>query len=212
MTTKRIFDLVISSVSLLILSPFLALAALFIKMESKGPILYRQLRVGLNEKPFYIYKFRTMEVGADEKGLPITGVDDPRLTGVGKFLRKIKLDEMPQLLNVLKGDMSLVGPRPEVPKYIKLYTDEQKKILTVKPGMTDPATIYFRDEEGLLARAEDKESFYINQIMPMKMKLYLHYIENRSLFYDIKLILLEILALILPQAIFRRLFSRQIKG
>ncbi|MCK4394683.1 sugar transferase, partial [Candidatus Bipolaricaulota bacterium] len=181
MTTKRIFDLVLSLVSLLILSPFLTLAALFIKMESKGPILYRQLRVGLNEKPFYIYKFRTMEVGAEQKGLPITGADDPRLTMVGKVLRKTKLDEMPQLFNVLKGEMSLVGPRPEVPQYVKLYTNEQKRVLTVKPGMTDPATVYFRDEEGLLARVENKESFYINQIMPIKLKLYLQYIAQVQL-------------------------------
>lgn len=181
MTTKRIFDLVLSLVSLLVLSPFLALAALFIKMESKGPILYRQLRVGLNEKPFYIYKFRTMEVGAEQKGLPITGADDPRLTMVGKVLRKTKLDEMPQLFNVLKGEMSLVGPRPEVPQYVKLYTNEQKRVLTVKPGMTDPATVYFRDEEGLLARVENKESFYINQIMPIKLKLYLQYIAQVQL-------------------------------
>ena len=212
MTTKRIFDLVLLLVSLLILSPFLALAALFIKMESKGPILYRQLRVGLNEKPFYIYKFRTMVVGADREGLQVTSASDPRLTRVGRLLRKLKLDEMPQLLNVLKGEMSLVGPRPEVPKYVKLYTDEQKKILTVKPGMTDPATVYFRNEEELLAQADDKESFYVNEVMPVKMRLYLRYIENRSLLYDIKLIFLEILALILPQAIFRRLFSRQIEG
>jgi len=181
MTTKRIFDLVLSLVSLLILSPFLALAALFIKMESKGPILYRQLRVGLNEKPFYIYKFRTMEVGAEQKGLPITGADDPRLTMGGKVLRKTKLDEMPQLFNVLKGEMSLVGPRPEVPQYVKLYTNEQKRVLTVKPGMTDPATVYFRDEEGLLAKADDKESFYINEIMPIKLKLYLQYIAQVQL-------------------------------
>jgi len=202
----------LSTISLLILPPFLAIAAILIKLESKGPVLYKQLRVGLNEKPFYIYKFRTMEVGADREGLQITSASDPRLTRVGRLLRKLKLDEMPQLFNVLKGEMSLVGPRPEVPKYIKLYTNEQKKILTVKPGMTDPATVYFRGEEGLLARVENKESFYINEIMPVKMKLYLHYIENRSLFYDAKLIFLEILALILPQAIFRRLFSRQIKG
>ena len=181
MTTKRIFDLVLSLVSLLILSSFLALAALFIKMESKGPILYRQLRVGLNEKPFYIYKFRTMEVGAEQKGLPITGADDPRLTMGGKVLRKTKLDEMPQLFNVLKGEMSLVGPRPEVPQYVKLYTNEQKRVLTVKPGMTDPATVYFRDEEGLLAKADDKESFYINEIMPIKLKLYLQYIAQVQL-------------------------------
>ena len=212
MTTKRIFDVALSTISLLILSPFLVIAVILIRLGSKGPVFYRQLRVGLNEKPFYIYKFRTMEVGAEQKGLPITGADDPRLTMVGKVLRKTKLDEMPQLFNVLKGEMSLVGPRPEVPQYVKLYTNEQKRVLTVKPGMTDPATVYFRDEEGLLARVENKESFYINEIMPIKLKLYLQYIENMSLLYDIKLIFLEILALILPQAIFRRLFSRQIEG
>jgi lipopolysaccharide/colanic/teichoic acid biosynthesis glycosyltransferase len=211
MTAKRIFDLSLSLVSLLILLPFLALAAVLIKLESKGPVLYKQLRVGLNGKPFYIYKFRTMEIGAEQTGLPITSADDPRLTRVGKFLRRIKLDEMPQLFNVLKGEMSLVGPRPEVPKYVELYSDEQKRALTVKPGMTDPATVCFRNEEELLAKADDKESFYINEIMPIKLKLYLQYIEKMSLLYDIKLIFLEILALILPQSVFRKMFSRKIR-
>jgi len=210
MATKRAFDVILSSISLLLLSPFLVLVALLIKLESKGPVLYRQLRVGLNGKPFYIYKLRTMEVGAGQKGPLITGADDPRLTRVGRLLRKVKLDEMPQLFHVLRGEMSLVGPRPEVPKYVELYTDEQKKILAVKPGMTDPATVHFRNEENLLAQAEDKERFYINEIMPIKLELYLHYIENRSLFYDVKLIFLEILALILPQAVFRRMFSSKI--
>jgi len=210
MITKRIFDLAVSVVSLLILLPFLTLAALLIKLESKGPILYKQLRVGLTGKPFFIYKFRTMEVDADRKGLSITGADDPRLTRVGRLLRKIKLDEMPQLFNVLKGEMSLVGPRPEVPRYVKLYTNEQKRVLTVKPGMTDPATVYFRNEEELLARADDKESFYVDEIMPIKLGLYLQYIEKMSLLYDIKLIFLEILALILPQTVFRKIFSKKI--
>jgi len=207
---KQILDIALSTVGLLLLLPFFIIASILIKRESKGPVFYKQLRIGLNGKSFYIYKFRTMEVEADREGLPITGADDPRLTKVGRLLRKIKLDEMPQLLNVLKGEMSLVGPRPEVPEYVELYTDEQKKILTVKPGMTDPATVYFRNEEELLAQADDKESFYINEIIPVKMRLYLRYIENRSLLYDIKLIFLEVLALILPQRIFRSLFSRQI--
>lgn len=212
MIPKRIFDLTVSVISLLILSPFLALTALLIKLESKGPVFYKQLRVGLHGKPFYIYKLRTMEVGADRKGLSITSADDPRLTRVGRVLRKFKLDEMPQLFNVIKGEMSLVGPRPEVPRYVELYTDEQKKrILSVKPGMTDPATVYFRDEEGLLAKAKDKESFYVNKVMPVKLKLYLRYIENQSFLYDVKLIFLEILVLILPQKIFRRLFSRGVE-
>jgi len=210
MVTKRIFDIVLSLANLLILSPFLVLAGILIKLESKGPVLYKQLRVGLHGKPFYIYKLRTMEVGAEQKGPLITGAGDPRLTRVGGLLRKIKLDEMPQLFNVLKGEMSLVGPRPEAPKYVELYTDEYQKILTVRPGMTDPATVYFRNEEQLLAQAEDKEHFYINEIIPIKLELSLHYIKSRSLFYDIKLIFLETLALILPQAVFRRIFSSKI--
>jgi len=210
MSTKRIFDLILSSISLLILFPLLAIAAILVKLGSKGPILYKQLRVGLNERPFYIYKLRTMEVGAEQKGLSITSAEDPRMTRVGKRLRKTKLDEMPQLFNVLKGEMSLVGPRPEVPQYVKLYTEEQKRVLTVKPGMTDPATVYFRNEEALLSQVDDKESFYINEIMPIKLKLYLQYIENMSLLYDLKIIFLEVLALILPQAVFRKMFSKQI--
>lgn len=203
---KRVFDLVVASISLLILAPFLAIMVSLVKLGSKGPVFYKQLRVGLNGKPFYIYKFRTMEVGADREGLQITSASDLRLTRVGRVLRKIKLDEMPQLFNVLKGEMSLVGPRPEVLQYVELYTDEQKRVLTVKPGMTDPATVYFRNEEEMLARAEDKESFYVNEIMPIKLRLYLQYIEKMSLLYDIKLIFLEILALILPQPVFRKVF------
>lgn len=211
MTIKRIFDIAVSSISLLILSPLLVLIVVLIKLESKGPVFYKQFRVGLNERPFYIYKFRTMEIGADRRGPLITSVNDPRITRAGKLLRKSKLDEMPQLFNVLKGDMSIVGPRPEVPYYVKLYTDEQKKILTIKPGMTDPATVYFRNEEELLAQVDDRENFYINEIMPVKLNLYLHYVANKSLLYDMKLILLEILALILPQAVFRKMFSKQIE-
>jgi lipopolysaccharide/colanic/teichoic acid biosynthesis glycosyltransferase len=152
-----------------------------------------------------------MEAVAETKGLLVTSSDDPRLTRIGKLLRRIKLDEMPQLFNVLKGEMSLVGPRPEVPQYVKLYTDEQKRVLTVKPGMTDPATVYFRNEEELLAQADDKESFYIHKIMPVKLKLYLRYIDNMSLVYDIKLILLEFFAIILPEAIFSRIFINEDK-
>jgi len=210
MSTKRIFDLVISLISFLILLPFLVIAAVLIRLGAKGPVFYKQLRIGLNGKPFYIYKFRTMEIGAEQKGPSVTSADDPRMTRVGRLLRKIKLDEIPQLLNVLKGEMSLVGPRPEMPKYVELYPGEYRKILTVRPGMTDLATIYFRDEEGLLARAKNKESFYVNETMPVKLKLYLRYIENRSLLYDIKLIFLEILALILPQSVFRKMFSGKI--
>jgi len=209
MIGKRIFDILLSYVSFVILSPILIIVAIITKLESKEPIFYKQLRVGLNGKLFYIYKFRTMEVDADKKGLPITSVDDLRLTGWGRFLRKIKLDEMPQLFNVLKSEMSIVGPRPEVPKYVKLYTDEQKRVLTVKPGMTDPATVYFRNEEKLLAKANDKKSFYINEIMPIKLKLYLQYVDNMSLIYDIKLIFLEFFAIILPEVVFSRFFINE---
>lgn len=210
MRTKRVFDVAISVIGLLILLPFLVLAAIFIKLESRGPIIYSQRRVGLNETHFYIYKFRTMVVEAEQKGLPITSSNDRRITRVGKLLRKIKLDEMPQLINILKGNMSLVGPRPEVSKYVQFYTDEQKKVLTIKPGMTDPATVFFRNEEELLAKAVDKESFYINEIMPIKLKLYLQYVENASLLYDIKLIFMEILAIIFPQSMIQKVFPRAI--
>ena len=210
MSTKRIFDVAVSVVGLLVLLPLLAFAAIFIKLESKGPILYRQQRVGLNGVPFYINKFRTMKIVQDQKCLLITSANDPRITWVGRLLRKIKLDEMPQLINILMGEMSLVGPRPEVSKYVELYTDEQKRVLLVKPGMTDPATIYFRNEEELLAKAENKESFYVNEIMPIKLKLYLQYVENASLLYDIKLIFMEILVIIFPQLAIQKAFSRAI--
>ena len=209
MSGKRIFDILVSFISIVLLSPILIIVAIIIKLGSKGPVLYKQLRVGLNGKPFYIYKFRTMQVNADKKGLLITGADDPRLTRVGSFLRKIKIDEIPQLFNVLKGEMSIVGPRPEVLEYVKLYTNEQKRVLTVKPGMTDPATVYFRNEEKLLAKANDKESFYIKEIMPVKLRLYLQYIDNMSLTYDIKLIFLEFFAIILPEVVFSRIFINE---
>jgi lipopolysaccharide/colanic/teichoic acid biosynthesis glycosyltransferase len=151
-----------------------------------------------------------MSIEAEQKGLLITSANDPRITRIGRLLRKIKLDEMPQLINILKGEMSLVGPRPEVPKYVEFYTDEEKRVLTVKPGMTDPATIYFRNEEELLANAEDRESFYINEIMPIKLTLYLQYIENTSLIYDIRLIFLEILTIIFPQLAVQKEFSKEI--
>jgi len=209
MAGKRIFDVFVSFMSIVVLSPILIIVAIIIKLNSKGPILYKQLRIGLNGKPFYIYKFRTMEMNADKNGPLITSASDLRITRVGRFLRKTKLDEMSQLFNVLKGEMGIVGPRPEVPKYVKLYTDEQERVLTIKPGMTDPATVYFRNEEKLLANADDKESFYINEIMPTKLKLYLQYVDNMSVIYDIKLIFLEFFAIILPEAIFSRIFINE---
>jgi len=210
---KRILDIVVSAVALIVLLPLALIIAAVIRIEMGSPVIFRQVRLGLHGKPFVIYKFRTMEVGAEQQGLLITSADDLRVTRVGKLLRKLKLDEIPQFINVLKGEMSLVGPRPEVPRYVALYSDEQKrKILSIKPGMTDPATVYFRNEEQLLAQVDDKENFYINEIMPVKLTLYLQYTEKMSMLYDIKLIFLQVLALILPPAVFCRIFSKNIKA
>ena len=183
---KRVFDIVASFVGLVLLSPLFVVVALLIKVTSKGSIFYIQKRVGQNFKEFNLYKFRSMK---DAKGLQITSKDDPRITKIGRFIRKTKIDELPQLLNVLKGDMSLVGPRPEVKKYVDIKEDKYKKILSIKPGITDNAAIEFIDEEEILAKYEDKEKAYIEQILPKKIELYNQYIDNISMKNDIKLIL-----------------------
>jgi lipopolysaccharide/colanic/teichoic acid biosynthesis glycosyltransferase len=185
---KRIFDLVFSFVWLIILSPVFILIAIIIKSGSKGPVFYKQVRVGLNNKDFNIYKFRTMYTGSDKKGLLTVGGNDNRITKAGLTLRKYKLDEIPQLINVFNGTMSFVGPRPEVRKYVNLYSNEQKKILTVKPGITDPASIAYSNENELLLHAADPEKEYIEHIMPEKLRLNLDYINNNNLFYDLKMI------------------------
>lgn len=185
---KRLFDIGASSIGLILLSPILILIAICIKLDSKGPVFFKQIRVGKNKELFKIYKFRTMVTDAEKLGKQITIGNDTRITKVGTFIRKCKLDELPQLINVLNGDMSLVGPRPEVPKYVELYDDYQEQILLVQPGITDYASIEFRNESEILGESENPESKYINDIMPYKIELNIKYIKNISLYEDLKLI------------------------
>ena len=173
---------------MLVLSPILLIVAIWIKLDSKGPVFYRQVRVGRGNKDFRIFKFRSMRVGSDKGSLVTIGGRDPRVTRSGYFIRKWKLDELPQLINVFVGDMSLVGPRPEVRHYVDYWTPEQLHVLDVRPGITDPASIKFRNENELMAAASDPEKYYIEVIMQEKIKLYLEYVENASFWYDLKLI------------------------
>ena len=185
---KRLFDLMITLPMLLLVSPFFLIIALLIKIGSNGPVFYKQVRVGLNNRDFKIFKFRTMHINADKAGLLTVGGRDPRVTPIGFFLRKYKLDELPQLLNVLFGSMSLVGPRPEVRKYVDLYNAEQQKVLSVKPGITDYASIEYSEENDLLAKSTDPEKTYIEEIMPAKLLLNQKYIAEKSIITDIKII------------------------
>lgn len=185
---KRIFDIIASGLGLVILSPLFLILAIWIKCDSKGPVFYRQVRVGKNNKDFRIFKFRSMRVGSDKGSLVTIGGRDPRVTRSGYFIRKFKLDEFPQLINVFVGDMSLVGPRPEVRHYVDYWTPEQMHVLDVRPGITDPASIKFRNENELLEQAEDPEKYYIEVVMQEKLKLYLEYVQNHSFWGDIKLI------------------------
>ena len=185
---KRLFDIIASACGLLVLSPVFLIMAIWIKQDSNGPVFYRQVRVGRHNKDFRIFKFRSMRVGADKGGLVTIGGRDPRITRSGYFIRKYKLDEFPQLINVLLGEMSVVGPRPEVRHYVNYWTPEQMHVLDVRPGITDPASIKFRNENELMEKAEDPEDYYINVIMQEKIKLYLEYIQNASCWSDIKLI------------------------
>ena len=185
---KRLFDIIMSGAGLLILTPLFLIIALWIKLDSRGPVFYRQVRVGRNNKDFRIFKFRSMRMGADNGSLVTIGGRDPRVTRSGYFIRKFKIDELPQLFNVFIGDMSLVGPRPEVRHYVNYWTEDQMHVLDVRPGITDPASIKFRNENELLAKAEDPEKYYIEVIMQEKIKLYLEYVKNHSFLYDIKLI------------------------
>ena len=185
---KRLFDVVASGVGLLLLSPLFLLVAIRIKLDSPGPVFYRQVRVGRYNRDFRIFKFRSMRVGADKGSLVTIGGRDPRVTRSGYFIRKFKIDELPQLINVFIGDMSLVGPRPEVRHYVNYWTKEQLHVLDVRPGITDPASIKFRNENELLKKAEDPEKYYIEVIMQEKLRLYLKYVEKHNFWYDIKLI------------------------
>ena len=185
---KRLFDIVMSGLGLIVLSPLFLLVAIWIKLDSPGPVFYRQVRVGWHNKDFRIFKFRSMRVGSDKGSLVTIGGHDPRITRSGYFIRKTKIDELPQLINVFIGDMSLVGPRPEVRHYVDYWTTEQKHVLDVRPGITDPASIKFRNENELMDKADDPEKYYIEVIMQEKIKLYLEYVRNASFWYDIKLI------------------------
>lgn len=186
---KRIFDIVFSGLGLLFLIPFFLILALLIVIDSKGGIFYKQVRVGKDNKDFYLFKFRSMRTNADKQGLLTVGGRDPRITKVGYYIRKYKIDELSQLINVFIGDMSLVGPRPEVRKYVDLYSVEQLKVLTVKPGITDNASILYFNENDLLAKSTNPEETYIKEIMPAKLRLNLEYIKNYNTLTDVKIIL-----------------------
>lgn len=186
---KRLLDVCFSSLMLFLLAPLFLITAIAIKLDSEGPVFFRQVRVGFNGQPFRIYKFRTMVENAADIGPNITPSNDPRVTRVGAFLRKWYLDELPQLINVLKGEMSIVGPRPETPEYVALYTPEQERVLAARPGMAGPATIAYRNEEKLLADCQDPEEFYLNHMMHDRLALDLEYVEDQSMLYDLKLLI-----------------------
>lgn len=193
---KRLFDILFSLIVLTIGLPFALIIALLILADSKGLVLYKQSRVGRNNVDFQLYKFRTMCTGADKGSLITVGGDDARITKVGRFLRKYKIDEFPQFLNILKGEMSIVGPRPEVRKYVDMYTPEQMRVLSVRPGLTDYASIRYVNENELLATSPDPEKTYIEEIMPDKLKLNLKYIDEQSVGTDLRIILMTLKAIV----------------
>jgi len=184
---KRLVDLCVASVALLVSSPVFLIVAVLIKLNSPGPVLFKQERIGLHGKPFRIFKFRTMVVNADRIGGPSTAADDPRVTRIGRVIRRLNLDELPQFLNVLRGEMSVVGPRPEVPQYVAMFTDEEKAILSVRPGITDWATLWIRDEGKILEGSDDPERTYREQIWPEKHRLALEYVNHHSLWIDLQI-------------------------
>lgn len=185
---KRLFDLVASSFGILLLSPVLLVIAVAVALGSPGGAFFRQARVGRYGKEFSLLKFRTMRPGSEAKGQLTVGQHDPRITGVGRLLRSSKLDELPQLFNILLGHMSIVGPRPEVPRYVALYTAEQRKVLNVRPGLTSLASIAYINENEVLGRSSDPERTYVEEVMPAKLALDLHYAENASLAQDLRII------------------------
>lgn len=193
---KRLFDIFSSAIVLVLLSPLLILLALAITIDSKGGVFYKQERIGKNGKAFMLYKFRSMRTGADRKGLITVGSNDDRTTKVGRFIRKYKLDELPQLINILKNEMSVVGPRPEVEKYVRLYTAEQRKVLSAKPGLTDLASLAYINENEILGKAAHPEKTYVEQIMPAKLRLNLEYIEKQSFWFDLKIIAKTVLRIL----------------
>jgi lipopolysaccharide/colanic/teichoic acid biosynthesis glycosyltransferase len=188
----RLIDIIFSTLGILILMPFFILVSLIIKFNSKGPLIYKQSRVGIYNSNFNVYKFRSMHINSDRLGLLTVGGRDPRITSVGYYLRKYKLDELPQLFNVLIGDMSIVGPRPEVRKYVDMYTLEQKRVLSIRPGITDWASIQYRDENIILEKATDPEKDYVNIIIPDKIKYNLIYIEKYNVLEYLKIIFMTV--------------------
>jgi lipopolysaccharide/colanic/teichoic acid biosynthesis glycosyltransferase len=195
--SKRIFDWLASGLGLLVLSPVLMVLALWIKLDSPGPVFFRQERVGQGGRVFRIHKFRTMVSDAERRGLQITVGADARVTRVGQWLRKYKLDELPQLLDVWMGHMSLVGPRPEVPRYVACYpADVRDVVLSVRPGITDRASIEFKDENEILGRAPDPHLAYVNEVLPIKLRYYVAYVESRSFWGDIAIIFATMRALV----------------
>lgn len=192
---RRGFDLCASVVGLAVLSPILAAIGVLVKLDSPGPVLYVAERVGRQGRSFRLYKFRTMAAGSDRTGPRITTAGDSRVTRAGRFLRRTKLDELPQLVNVLKGDMSVVGPRPESPHYVRLYTPQQREVLRVRPGITSAASLEFRDESALLA-GDDWERRYVTEIMPVKLSIELEYLAGRTFVRDLRLMLRTILLLL----------------
>lgn len=195
MTPKRLFDVSLSLIGLIVFSPLLLLVALLIKLDDGGVCFYRQVRVGRLGREFKIVKFRTMCAGAERAGPSITAAGDPRITRVGRWLRKAKLDELPQLWNVLKGEMSFVGPRPEVPKFVALYTVDQKQVLNLTPGITDEASLEFRDEEEMLAASPEPVRYYVEHCIPRKVSINLAYAKNASVLTDISVIIRTIVSI-----------------
>jgi lipopolysaccharide/colanic/teichoic acid biosynthesis glycosyltransferase len=193
---KRAFDLLMAAAGLVLLSPLLLLVAAAVKLGSPGPVLFRQERIGRQFRPFFIYKFRSMVQDAPQRGGPITFGNDSRITRLGRLLRKTKIDELPQLINVVKGEMSLVGPRPEVRKYVELFRDDYRDILRVRPGITDLASLYYRDEAAILGRADDPEREYATRVLPEKIKLARQYLARPSFWSDIGIILRTLIGLV----------------
>lgn len=192
----RFCDIVLSCLGLLLLSPLFVVVAVWIVFDNPGPVFYRQMRVGKDGKDFGLLKFRSMRIGADKESLITIGEHDSRITRAGYYIRKYKLDELPQLWNVLTGDMSLVGPRPEVRRYVDMYTDEQRQVLTVRPGITDYASIEYIDENRMLAQAEDPDRTYIEEILPAKIALNMRYIKHQTLGEYMKIIFLTLAKII----------------
>jgi lipopolysaccharide/colanic/teichoic acid biosynthesis glycosyltransferase len=189
---KRFFDFLISLIVLFVFSPLFLILGILIKKDSEGPVFYRQIRIGKNGKHFRIFKFRTMVNSADKSGVTSTKKDDVRITGVGKFIRKYNLDELAQFINVLRGEMSIVGPRPEIPYYVNMFTEEEKIILSVKPGITDWACIWNPDESKLLAGSDDPDRDYLEKIRPEKIRLQLKYVRDHSFWIDFKIMLMTL--------------------